>query len=59
MATDPTVIPGSVTAQVSLRIVPDQMLDAVCLTLVQHIRTSFDALRSTNLIKVPLRPSLP
>ncbi|KAH9980925.1 Zn-dependent exopeptidase [Lactifluus volemus] len=49
---NPTIIPASVTAQVSLRIVPDQILDAVCVALVQHIRTSFDTLRSTNLIKV-------
>ncbi|KAI9446065.1 Zn-dependent exopeptidase [Lactarius indigo] len=50
--TNPTVIPASVTAQVSLRIVPDQSLDAVCTSLVQHIRASFDALCSANSIKV-------
>jgi hypothetical protein len=49
---DPTVIPASVTAQVSLRIVPDQSLDAVCSSLVQHLRASFDALDSANSIKV-------
>ncbi|KAI0306265.1 Zn-dependent exopeptidase [Multifurca ochricompacta] len=38
---NPTVIPASVTAQVSLRIVPDQVLDAVCTALVQHLRASF------------------
>ena len=52
MQKDPTVIPASVTAQVSLRIVPDQSLDAVCNSLVQHLRTSFDALCSANSIKV-------
>jgi di- and tripeptidase len=52
---DPTVIPASVTAQVSLRIVPDQSLDAVCSSLVQHLRASFDALNSANSIKVTLR----
>jgi len=50
--TNPTVIPASVTAQVSLRIVPDQSLDAVCTSLVQHLRASFDALCSANSIKV-------
>ncbi|KAI0256992.1 Zn-dependent exopeptidase [Lactifluus subvellereus] len=49
---NPTVIPASVTAQVSLRIVPDQVLDAVCVALVQHLRELFDALRSSNIIKV-------
>ena len=49
---NPTVIPGSVTAQVSLRIVPDQVLDDVCVELVQHLRASFDSLNSTNTIKV-------
>jgi di- and tripeptidase len=56
---NPTVIPASVTAQVSLRIVPDQVLDDVCVELVQHLRASFDALNSTNTIKVckkKLRP---
>lgn len=52
--TNPTVIPASVTAQVSLRIVPDQSLDAVCASLVQHIRASFDALCSANSIKVTI-----
>ena len=52
MQKDPTVIPASVTAQVSLRIVPDQSLDAVCNSLVQHLRTSFDTLCSANSIKV-------
>jgi di- and tripeptidase len=49
---NPTVIPASVTAQVSLRIVPDQVLESVCETLVQHLRASFDALNSSNTIKV-------
>jgi len=49
---NPTVIPASVTAQVSLRIVPDQVLDDVCAVLVQHLRASFDALNTTNEIKV-------
>lgn len=49
---NPTVIPGSVAAQVSLRIVPDQVLDDVCVELVQHLRASFDTLNSTNKIKV-------
>ena len=52
-----TVIPASVTAQVSLRIVPDQVLDSVCAALVQHLRASFDALSSANTIKVMI-PSL-
>ncbi|KAI0263416.1 hypothetical protein BC834DRAFT_887180 [Gloeopeniophorella convolvens] len=49
---NPTVIPASVAAQVSLRIVPDQALDTVCAALVQHLRASFDGLRSANSIKV-------
>jgi len=49
---NPTVIPASVAAQVSLRIVPDQVLDDVCVELVQQLRASFDALNSTNTIKV-------
>ncbi|KAI0293587.1 Zn-dependent exopeptidase [Russula brevipes] len=49
---NPTVIPASVTAQVSLRIVPDQVLESVCETLVQHLRASFDALNSSNTIKM-------
>jgi len=49
---NPTVIPASVTAQVSLRIVPDQVLDTVCAELIQHLRASFDALNSANTIKV-------
>jgi len=49
---NPTVIPASVTAQVSLRIVPDQVLDTVCAGLIQHLRASFDALNSANTIKV-------
>jgi hypothetical protein len=49
---NPTVIPASITAQVSLRIVPDQVLDAVCAALVTHLRASFDALDSSNTIKV-------
>ena len=49
---NPTVIPASVTAQVSLRIVPDQVLDDVCVELVQHLRALFDSLNSTNTIKV-------
>jgi len=51
---NPTVIPASVTAQVSLRIVPDQVLDTVCTELIQHLRASFDALNSANTIKVKL-----
>jgi len=48
----PTDIPASVTAQVSLRIVPDQVLDDVCAALIQHLRASFDALNTVNEIKV-------
>ncbi|KAI9511084.1 Zn-dependent exopeptidase [Russula earlei] len=49
---NPTVIPASVTAQVSLRIVPDQELDDICAALMQHLRATFDALNSSNTIKV-------
>ncbi|KAH9173572.1 Zn-dependent exopeptidase [Lactarius sanguifluus] len=44
--------PSLTIHSVSLRIVPDQSLDAVCASLVQHIRASFDALCSANSIKV-------
>jgi hypothetical protein len=48
----------SICYQVSLRIVPDQVLNVVCLALVQHLRASFDALHFTNIIKVYLTPDL-
>ncbi|KAH7913441.1 glutathione degradosome, partial [Hygrophoropsis aurantiaca] len=49
-----TVIPGKVTAKVSLRIVPDQELDFVAGSLVDHLNQSFTALQSPNQLKVTI-----
>ncbi|SJX62379.1 related to DUG2-putative di-and tri-peptidase [Sporisorium reilianum f. sp. reilianum] len=39
-----TVIPSSVSAQVSLRLVPDQDLPTIEASLLQHVHTTFDSL---------------
>ncbi|KAI0051074.1 Zn-dependent exopeptidase [Auriscalpium vulgare] len=49
---NPTVIPATVTAQVSLRIVPDQSLETVSSTLTRYIKQSFAELHSPNALKV-------
>ncbi|KAI0061595.1 Zn-dependent exopeptidase [Artomyces pyxidatus] len=49
---NPTVIPATVTAQVSLRIVPDQSLDEVSAALLQYIKDSFAQLASPNELRV-------
>ncbi|KAJ7202821.1 hypothetical protein GGX14DRAFT_523684 [Mycena pura] len=47
-----TVIPGTIKAQVSVRIVPDQALDAIAKSLCLHLETSFKHLKSPNKLKV-------
>lgn len=47
-----TIIPGTVTAQLSLRIVPDQDLDTIVRSLRDYIQTSFNVLQSTNSLKI-------
>ncbi|KIM66941.1 hypothetical protein SCLCIDRAFT_109662 [Scleroderma citrinum Foug A] len=47
-----TVIPGTVTAQVSLRIVPDQDLESISQSLVSHLQDSFRAFQSPNNLSV-------
>lgn len=49
---DSTVIPGTVTAQVSLRIVPDQDLESISQSLVSHLQDSFRAFQSPNNLSV-------
>ncbi|KAG1749335.1 hypothetical protein EDB19DRAFT_1682039 [Suillus lakei] len=49
-----TVIPGKVTAKVSLRIVPDQDLETIAQSLVDHLRGSFDKFRSPNQLSVSI-----
>ncbi|KAG1743250.1 glutathione degradosome [Suillus paluster] len=49
-----TVIPGKVTAKVSLRIVPDQELDNVAQSLVDHLTRTFDKFRSPNQFSVSI-----
>ncbi|KAI6042632.1 glutathione degradosome [Pisolithus marmoratus] len=49
-----TVIPGTVTAQVSLRIVPDQDLECVSQSLVSHLRGSFNSFQSPNSLSVTI-----
>jgi len=47
-----TIIPHSVRAKVSVRIVPDQDLEEIADRLVDHFKTSFNALQSTNQLKI-------
>jgi len=49
---NPTVIPGTIKSQVSLRIVPDQDLDSIAKSLCIHLQTSFEDLKSPNKLKV-------
>ena len=51
---DATVIPGTVKAQISLRIVPDQDLDTIVNSLREHLRTAFDSLQTPNNLVVSL-----
>ncbi|EGN97989.1 hypothetical protein SERLA73DRAFT_169073 [Serpula lacrymans var. lacrymans S7.3] len=43
-----TVIPGKVKTQLSLRVVPDQDLQSIANSLVDHLKTSFQKLNSPN-----------
>ncbi|KAF8644410.1 hypothetical protein AX16_008471 [Volvariella volvacea WC 439] len=47
-----TVIPGTVKAQISLRIVPDQDLDTIVKSLQGHLEQSFAGLESSNKLHV-------
>ncbi|KIM43328.1 hypothetical protein M413DRAFT_69177 [Hebeloma cylindrosporum] len=47
-----TVIPGTVKAQISLRIVPDQDLDTIVNALREHLQISFDGLKSPNTLVI-------
>ncbi|KAJ7242825.1 hypothetical protein B0H12DRAFT_839440 [Mycena haematopus] len=49
---NPTVIPGTIKSQVSLRIVPDQDLDSIAESLCTYLRTSFEDQKSPNKLKV-------
>lgn len=49
-----TVIPGTVTAQVSLRIVPDQDLETVSRSVVSHLQASFNSFNSPNALSVTI-----
>ncbi|KAJ3868519.1 hypothetical protein EV359DRAFT_77599 [Lentinula novae-zelandiae] len=51
---NPTVIPGTVNSQISLRIVPDQKLDTIASSLCQFLRSSFHDLQSPNEITVDI-----
>lgn len=46
------MIPGSVRARVSIRIVPDQKLEDVATSLVTHLESAFAAMQSTNTLSV-------
>ncbi|EUC63300.1 beta-ala-his dipeptidase [Rhizoctonia solani AG-3 Rhs1AP] len=47
-----TVIPSSVKAKVSIRIVPDQDTDEIAASLVNHVNGAFAGLQSPNVLKV-------
>ncbi|KAF8607063.1 Zn-dependent exopeptidase [Ceratobasidium sp. AG-I] len=47
-----TVIPASVKAKVSIRIVPDQDTDEIAASLVQHVNDAFAGLQSPNILNV-------
>ncbi|KAG7087427.1 hypothetical protein E1B28_013393 [Marasmius oreades] len=49
---NPTVIPGTVKCQLSVRIVPDQNLETITQTLTSYLRNSFKALNSPNQLEV-------
>ncbi|KAG9315550.1 glutathione degradosome [Chiua virens] len=51
---NPTVIPGKVTAKLSLRIVPDQDLETVSRALVAHLNACFDVFQSPNTFSVTI-----
>jgi len=47
-----TVIPRIATASVSMRIVPDQQVDVISSTLVQHLEAAFAPFQSSNTLSV-------
>ncbi|CUA72557.1 putative di-and tripeptidase DUG2 [Rhizoctonia solani] len=47
-----TVIPSSVKAKVSIRIVPDQDTDEIAASLVTHVKDAFAGLQSPNVLNV-------
>lgn len=49
---DSTVIPGSVRARISIRIVPDQDLEVVTASLKTHIDSAFGKMKSPNRLVV-------
>ncbi|QRW20092.1 Gly-Xaa carboxypeptidase [Rhizoctonia solani] len=49
-----TVIPSSVKAKVSIRIVPDQDTDEIATSLVNHVNNAFEELQSPNVLKVQI-----
>ncbi|KAF9454810.1 glutathione degradosome [Macrolepiota fuliginosa MF-IS2] len=49
---NPTVIPSTVKAQISLRIVPDQDLDTIVHSLVDYLKTTFDEFGTPNKLQI-------
>ncbi|KAK7021218.1 beta-Ala-His dipeptidase [Favolaschia claudopus] len=52
---NPTIIPGTIQSQVSLRIVPDQDLNTITQSLCTHLEASFQNLKSPNKLKVSVQ----
>ncbi|KAI0345693.1 Zn-dependent exopeptidase [Trametopsis cervina] len=53
-ATNATVIPSSVTARVSIRIVPDQDLETIGNALQDHLKSEFAKMQSPNALEVTI-----
>ncbi|KAI0088477.1 Zn-dependent exopeptidase [Irpex rosettiformis] len=53
-ATNATVIPASVTARVSIRIVPDQDLDTIAKSIQDYLRDEFAKMKSPNTLEVSI-----
>jgi di- and tripeptidase len=49
---DPTAIPGSVRARVSVRIMPDQEVEAIAATLQAHLEATVRGMGSPNRLVV-------
>ncbi len=52
VTSDSTVIPSSVKAHVSLRVVPDQALEEIASSIQEHLEAKFKHMRSPNRLKV-------
>lgn len=52
VATNSTVIPATVTASVSIRIVPDQDLETIAKSLREYLQTTFANMRSPNTLEI-------